>query len=350
MNLNNFNNEARSLSTSAIKEDVTEVNTKVPKVKQDKKENKVSKSSKKSDVKLTDKGKELKCDSKYEKHLDEKINGKNMKWNEKDNMTDDDKTKIKKKKLKNNSTSENKPSASVENVIENSKKCAANENHGNTLKNGIVKKVSELKIENINNDADEFPVLGSRKPPPGFNFKPPPGFDNMNVNLNHKNVLLPNGLTFTNSSGQSYSITPTASYDYHVPPNFDYRNKKLVEKFKSVFIDNDAIVEFKNYSSLFREGLYPARNYYELCKQFLGKQFHDIFPELLVLLPDIVKQQELYNIFILTEDKKDLEMCYTCNQVMFVRDIKSHLSNHTLENNFPVVGSSKEPCSSYWRQ
>ncbi|KAI4455961.1 zinc finger protein [Holotrichia oblita] len=212
-------------------------------------------------------------------------------------------------------------------------------------KNGIVKKISQLQIDTFNHQhkenglPEDFPVLGDKKPPPGFNVKPPPGFDNCNA-------LLPsNDLTFTNSSGQSYSILPT-SYEYHLPPNFEIRNKKLIDSLMNLGNKDDEIREFKLYSDLFRKGSYSAKNYYEHCQSFLGDDFDRVFPELLALLPDIAKQQDLYRVHA----KKDLEVCKTCNQIVLYRDLRSHLSNHTLENSFPVLEHPVEPVNNYWKK
>lgn len=52
-----------------------------------------------------------------------------------------------------------------------------------------------------------------------------------------------------------------------------------------------AVDEFRNISKMFRNGACNARAYYEHCEIVLGERFESIFPELLVLLPDIGKQQ-----------------------------------------------------------
>lgn len=52
-----------------------------------------------------------------------------------------------------------------------------------------------------------------------------------------------------------------------------------------------AVDEFRNISKMFRSGACNARAYYEHCEIVLGERFESIFPELLVLLPDIGKQQ-----------------------------------------------------------
>lgn len=228
--------------------------------------------------------------------------------------------------------------------------CWRNYNESDLNKNGIVKKISQLQIDTLsqpkeNGLAEDFPALNNKKPPPGFNVKPPPGFNNCNSNL-----LPNNDLTFTNSSGQSYSILPAHHHDYHMPPNFEMRNKKLIDSFMNLGNNGEAIREFKTYSDLFRNGSYAADRYYEHCKCFLADDFDRVFPELLVLLPDIGKQQELYKVHVGEGVRKDLDVCRTCNQVVMCRDLRSHLSNHSLENSFPVLETPVEPVSNYWRK
>lgn len=56
-------------------------------------------------------------------------------------------------------------------------------------------------------------------------------------------------------------------------------------------LNASAVDEFRTVSRLFRESCCNARAYYEHCEVVLGERFENIFPELLVLLPDINKQQ-----------------------------------------------------------
>jgi E3 ubiquitin-protein ligase ZNF598 len=52
------------------------------------------------------------------------------------------------------------------------------------------------------------------------------------------------------------------------------------------------MTQFRELSQLFREGKCFAKSYYEHVRSALGEEgFEEIFPELLVLLPDITKQQ-----------------------------------------------------------
>lgn len=229
-----------------------------------------------------------------------KANTRNAKGAE----TAEGKSKNKKKKAK--------PSASSEKIEEQE------------LQNGLVKKRSELKIANLEGgDSPNATGLGA---PPGFPARPPPGFA-------QKNSALTNDLTFTNSTGRTYSIRPITKYIQ--PENFAKRNRDLIEKCMAALNNGDAIREFRNYSNLFRSGTLPSRMFYEHCKVVLGDKFNEIFPELLVLLPDIEKQQELYVVHMEDGKGDGLIVCESCNQIVFKTEVKHHNSYHNLD--FPPL-------------
>ncbi|KAJ8916113.1 hypothetical protein NQ315_004480, partial [Exocentrus adspersus] len=283
--------------------------------------------------------------------------------------SNDSKNKNKKKKNRNisdvdsskqnkpNKTNESKPSKTLENNKTNENKSAkpsgfndkVNNNESDS-QNGLIKKRSELKIGTLTNSGEsntisssDFPVLGETKPPPGFNVKPPPGF----TPGSFPTLGVANDLTFTSSSGQSYAITPSSS-TYRPPNNFQSRNQNLIKSFMSVLKNNEAIKEFKNYSDLFRNGVLPTRKYYDHCKEVLGSSFDDIFPELLVLLPDIDKERELYDIYD-GKNKKNLIACENCKQIIFKRELSEHYNYHSLDNHFPSLGSVQQT-NNVWKK
>lgn len=69
-------------------------------------------------------------------------------------------------------------------------------------------------------------------------------------------------------------------------------------------LNASAVDEFRTVSRLFRESCCNARAYYEHCEVVLGDRFENIFPELLVLLPDINKQQVSSMTFIVESVNK----------------------------------------------
>lgn len=108
------------------------------------------------------------------------------------------------------------------------------------------------------------------------------------------------------------------------------------------------------------KGLISAAQYYKSCRELLGDNFKKIFNELLVLLPDTVKQQELlsaHNDFRIkekqssnkskknkknvwqTDSNSDLDCCIcpTCKQVLTQQDIVTHKALHIEDEEFPSL-------------
>ena len=84
-------------------------------------------------------------------------------------------------------------------------------------------------------------------------------------------------------------------YEYTPPPEFMTRNQRLIAAIQR-YVKNDEsrFKEFKSCSGQFRTDKMGPYDYYDRCSNIIGKDnFRIIFPELLVLLPDISKQQEL---------------------------------------------------------
>lgn len=239
----------------------------------------------------------------------------------------DSKSKAKKNKKKNGGDGDNMKS-------DQSKENLTKEVQENKEKNGIVKKRSEVSLTLKESAA---------KPPPGFPAKPPPpGFSNFNPQ-NFPSLGTSNDLTFTSSSGKSYSIKPT---NYHQPTNFSTRNQNLIRR--SMCVLKDSVTEFKTYSAEYRDGKISADQYYEYCKALLAANFSELFPELLALLPDIDKQQELYKVCE-ESSKKNLIQCVNCNQVIFKNELPEHYSYHTLESQFPSLGKAEDPAN-VWKK
>ena len=246
-----------------------------------------------------------------------------------------------------------------------------NTNTDNGTSNGVQRKRTELKIDSLNSTnrnvrhSEEFPALGgSSSKPPGFT-NPPPGFGTTTppppgfcIKFNSMDKLSSsNGLTFTNSSGESYSILPDDSkhesaYNYVPPLEFQKRNKCLVAKVNEVLMQQDQIEEFRYISGLFRQGTCNGQEYYTHCREVMGlSAFENVFPELLVLLPDISKQQELIKVHKRENGNKirGLEICATCGQVLKNgSDFRQHMTSHTLENHFPALGKNSAPQKNSW--
>ncbi|KAM3964417.1 LOW QUALITY PROTEIN: E3 ubiquitin-protein ligase ZNF598 [Aphomia sociella] len=129
-----------------------------------------------------------------------------------------------------------------------------------------------------------------------------------------------NGMTFTNSSGQTFSA-PVHAY---IPPgDFERRNRALVKKF-AVARGAAAVEDFKVASRAFRDGIINADEFYQHCRSALGSQLDEVFPELVALLPDIAKQQEL----VLGRGGDLLHTCAACGQLLANSDRGPHEAAH----------------------
>ncbi|KFQ77401.1 Zinc finger protein 598, partial [Phoenicopterus ruber ruber] len=231
---------------------------------------------------------------------------------------------------------------------------------------------------------EDFPALGSSgsarmPPPPGFNTvvllkspppppglsvpvsKPPPGFAVIpSTNISEPvttslkdNVKVPSGLSKCRPKPYHGS--------YLIPENFQQRNIQLIQSIKE-FLQSDVskFNKFKTHSGQFRQGLISAAQYYKSCRELLGDNFKKIFNELLVLLPDTVKQQELlsaHNDFRIkekqssnkskknkknvwqTDSNSDLDcyICPTCKQVLTQQDVVTHKALHIEDEEFPSL-------------
>lgn len=232
-------------------------------------------------------------------------------------------------------------------------------------------------------DSSDFPALSApaKGPPPGFakaRSKPPPGFDN-SQSVSPTTLSPPPGFTSSlsdlkdlslknlmdsvssGSEGPSYPPVPVC-YHYEEPKDFQSRNKALVMKIKEVFQDNsDKFNDFKTCSSEFRSGNLSALEYYNQCLELIGStNFKDIFSELLVLLPDINKQQELLAAHNSSQKAKpsaervlnisgkataapwkspDFVPCPTCQQILQPEDLSHHVGSHALDTDYPTLSS-----------
>lgn len=172
--------------------------------------------------------------------------------------------------MENNNNNKNSKSISFIDIMKNAKDPTSDSDLSKTVKK-------------LNNDFSNVVPAA----PPGFAIsrKPPPGFNSVTLN----SVVKPtNNFTFTSSLGESYSILPT--HHYLPPKNSTKRNKALFAHFQQNE-QPEAVEQFKEISKMFIHGSYHALPYYEHCKSALKDKFDVIFPELLVLLPDISKQQ-----------------------------------------------------------
>ncbi|XP_064009560.1 E3 ubiquitin-protein ligase ZNF598 isoform X1 [Pogoniulus pusillus] len=221
---------------------------------------------------------------------------------------------------------------------------------------------------------EDFPALGSSgstrmPPPPGFNtvvlLKSPPPPPGLSVPVSKP----PPGFAVIPSTTVSEPLTtslkdrPKSCHgSYLIPENFQQRNIQLIQSIKEFLqSDESKFNKFKTHSGQFRQGLISAAQYYKSCRELLGENFRKIFKELLVLLPDTVKQQELlsaHNDFRVKEkqssnkpkkNKKnvwqtdssnsdlDCSICPTCQQVLTQQDLVTHKALHLEDEEFPSL-------------
>ncbi|XP_034986589.2 E3 ubiquitin-protein ligase ZNF598 [Zootoca vivipara] len=223
---------------------------------------------------------------------------------------------------------------------------------------------------------EDFPALGNSGPP---RMPPPPGFNSV-VLLNSPPP--PPGLSAPLSKPPPgfTPIPPTSVSEsapvpvkepkpcqgpYLILDNFQQRNIHLIQSIKEFLQEDESqFNKFKTYSGQFRQGLISAAQYYKSCQELLGENFKKIFNELLVLLPDTAKQQELlaaHNDLKArlgssaspigrsrknrksawqTDLGSDLDCCVcpTCQQVLTQQDLLSHKALHMEEEEeFPSL-------------
>ncbi|KAL8174997.1 UNVERIFIED_CONTAM: hypothetical protein K2H54_008519 [Gekko kuhli] len=221
---------------------------------------------------------------------------------------------------------------------------------------------------------EDFPALGSTGPP---RMPPPPGFNPV-VLLNSPPP--PPGLAAPLSKPPpGFTPIPPVSDlapakeakpsqgTYLILENFQQRNTQLIQSIKE-FLHNDEsqFNKFKTSSGQFRQGLISAAQYYQSCQELLGENFRKIFHELLVLLPDTAKQQELLAAHTDSKAKEkpgdgccpssgkskknrrnawqadpspDLDCCVCpqCRQVLTPRDLAAHKALHLEDEEFPSL-------------
>lgn len=187
-------------------------------------------------------------------------------------------------------------------------------------------------------------------------------------------------------------LTP-APQAYLVPENFRERNLQLIQSIKDFLQSDEArFGKFKSHSGEFRQvsqagvwgastatagtqaragrdwfgsgwqGVISAAQYYKSCRDLLGENFQKIFNELLVLLPDTAKQQELLSAHThfrgperppgakAKKNRKsawqantrpaglDCCVCPTCQQVLAHGDVSGHQALHAAQDNdFPSL-------------
>eukprot|EP00041_Stephanoeca_diplocostata_P028145 m.787985 g.787985 ORF g.787985 m.787985 type:complete len:1045 (-) comp23310_c0_seq4:405-3539(-) len=126
-----------------------------------------------------------------------------------------------------------------------------------------------------------------------------------------------------------------------VPPdNLKHRNKALIGAVKAL-CGAAKFDEFKKKSGGLRRGEVSPQEFYELCSRVLKRNMHTLFPELVVLLPDVAVQQALYVVAwehendpngLPTATLETLSVCPTTGQIIHDADLASHTVKLSTEN------------------
>uniref|UniRef100_A0A8D8QX30 RING-type E3 ubiquitin transferase n=1 Tax=Cacopsylla melanoneura TaxID=428564 RepID=A0A8D8QX30_9HEMI len=142
---------------------------------------------------------------------------------------------------------------------------------------------------------------------------------------------------------------------YILPLNFPTRNASLFENIRSHI--GTSFDQFKNMSSQFmRQGL-PAEEYYGYVLTTLGRQgFNEVFPELLLLLPLIERQKDLWRVHHANPSAKNrkvvsrLDQCAVCGQIINSSgpELKHHLDAHKRAGVTVAPGSGGKKITSAW--
>lgn len=168
--------------------------------------------------------------------------------------------------------------------------------------------------------------------------------------------------------GGNTTTTTTTSFNnntnsYISPVNFSARNTLLFENIQKHIGPN--FNEFKEMSMLFLRDSLSSVDYYQYCLKTLGRNvFNEIFPELLLLLPNIERQKDLWQVHHQNPSSKNkkivakLEQCATCGQIIHQTELKAHLDVHkrlAVPSTKKVTGGSAggnapPPPSSAWNK
>jgi len=150
---------------------------------------------------------------------------------------------------------------------------------------------------------------------------------------------------------QSYQNHTQEKHAYVRPNDWEERSKVLQEKIDLFLKTREMREKFRNNSKQFQNYRIKAHEYYNRCLDLLGRnKLNQILVDLITLLPDIKKQNELlaehekhvnkrnYNLGLnkpatsgeweIKADRVEFLVCPTCQQVLSKKDGNVHILNH----------------------
>jgi len=185
---------------------------------------------------------------------------------------------------------------------------------------------------------DNWETIADKKSPggpPGFT-KGPPGFADQNIKKSKSRT--PPGFGSKVLSENSKNVS---NFKFAQPLDFQDRNVKLISTITSLIGGKSLeFGMFKDISGQFRAGKLTSDSYFNQCRELVAdNKFHKFFPELLALLPDIKKQQELYSLYKAENpaNVSGLAVCNSCSQITLANDMGSHAETHNLDTDFPQL-------------
>ena len=227
-----------------------------------------------------------------------------------------------------------------------SKPSNVNNNNGEVTSNNKPKQNGE--------SSEDFPTLGKASKKLSRNFvsaeekivQKKSVFNQWGKNINNVEQSLQNThISNRQGSPKKAAFPPGFSrrnnFKYSAPSDFQERNKGLITTITDLIGGKSLEFKtFKDISGKFRAGQMESDVYYVECKQLMNKkQFNKVFPELLSLLPDIQKQQDLFELYRQDSwfDGEVISECEVCQQINLAKDQTSHLDNHSIDEDFPQL-------------
>ena len=224
-----------------------------------------------------------------------------------------------------------------------SKPANVNNNNGEVIGN---------KPKNNGGNGEDFPTLGKASKKLSRNFvsteeklvQQKSVFNQWGKNVNKVEQSLQN-IHISDRQGSPKRLPPGFSsrnnYKYSAPSDFQQRNRSLITTITDLI--GGKSLEFKTFKEIsgkYRAGQMDSNVYYVECKQLMNKkQFNAVFPELLSLLPDIGKQQDLYELYSQDSwfDGEAISECGVCSQINLVKDHNTHVNTHSIDEDFPQL-------------
>merc|ERR1712126_554116 len=129
---------------------------------------------------------------------------------------------------------------------------------------------------------------------------------------------------------------------YIPPKNFSSRNSELLKLITDSMggSKSQKFLAFKTLSSQFRSGAVSCDSYHKQCLELVDSSaFEAFFPELLCLLPDIQKQQELLSVYVSKFPQKYILCCPVplAPKLFPKKKKKDHIKEHSIDKDFPQL-------------